>query len=211
MNIARRHTNVQKGVQQNGMGHNNLQEDELSWRRGKAGTTDVQENVKQNGIGKRNNKSFRRINEMFRNLLNGESDKNNRKHHRHGNRRKMTKKHAKPSRRNGNQNRKAQLQNQNQIDLLKRSNQALQEQVEALKTMLWKTITTFCNENDIPTRRAINKIAQDHETQHKDPNVDSRIRVIQSASSSRYNRMRPSVLDKYDEIIFLPNYEIVLK
>lgn len=202
MNIARRHTNVQKGVQQNGMGHHNVQKDELSWRRGKSSTSDVQENVKQNGIGKRNNKSFRRINEMMKNLFNGESNKKNRKHHRHGNRRNNTNKQAKPSRRNGNQNRKGQLQTGNKSDILKKSSQ---EQVEALKTMLCKMIIALCSENDKPTRRAINKIAQDNVTQ----NVNSQLSDIQSASSSRYNR--PSVIDKYDEIIFLPNYEIVLK
>lgn len=207
MNIARRHTNIQKGVQQNGMGHDNVQKDELSWRRGKVSTSDVQENVKQNGIGKRNNKSFRRINEMMRNLFNGESNKKNRKHHRHGNRRNNTNKQAKPSRRNGNQNRKGQLQNENESDIFKKSTQTLQEQVEALKTMLCKMIIALCNENDKPTRRAINKIAQDNVTQ----NVNSQLSDIQSASSSRYNRMHPSVIDKYDEIIFLPNYEIVLK
>lgn len=193
MNIARRHTNRQKGVQQNGIGHDNGQQDELSWRRGKAHTSDVQENVTQNGIGKRNNKSFRRINEMFRNLFNGESDRKHGSGKHHSNRRK----NSNISRRYGNSN--------DRTDGLKRSSETLQKQTEAIKTMLCNTITALCNEIDRPTRRAINEIAKDNWTH------TGNISVSQGASPSRYNRKRPSITDKYDEIIFLPNYEIELK
>lgn len=201
LNIGRRHSNIQKGVQQNGVGNRNIQKDEFGWRRGKVHTVDVQENVTQNGIGKKNDKSLRRINEMMRNLLNNESGnkRKGRKRLRNGNRRNNRTKQAKPSRRNGNQNHKEQL-HKNQIDKFTDRSKTLQEQVDALKTMLCKTVKNLCDyTNDKPTRQTIG-----------DRN-SRRISVSQSANPSRYNRRPPSILDKYDEIIFLPNFEIVLK
>lgn len=209
MNIERRHTNIQKGVQQNGIGHKNLQKDEMKWRRGRTNTVDVQENVKQNGIGKRNNKSLRRINEMMRKLF--DHSKPRRKRPRYGKRLNRNKEKAIPYRRSDNQKRRKVSQNKNQSEILKESTKALQYQVNTTKVMLCKSIAILCNENDRSTRRAMNTIAQDNITQVGDRNVNSQLSVIQNASPPRYKRRRPSILDTYDEIIFLPYYEIVLK
>lgn len=202
LNIGRRHSNIQKGVQQNGIGNRNIQKDEFGWRRGKVNTVDVQENVTQNGVGKKNDKSLRRINEMMRNLLNNDSVNKHkgRKHPRNGNRRNNRTKQARPSRRNGNRNQKEQL-HKSQIDQLTESSKiSFQEQVDALKTMLCRTIKNLCDDtNDKPTRQTL------------EGRNSHRISVRQSANTSRYNRRSPSILDKYDEIIFLPNFEIVLK
>lgn len=196
LNIMRRHSNIQKGVKQNGIGNKNIQKDELSWRYGKLNTADVQENVNQNGIGEMNDKSLRRI-----------RDKNNRGH---GHRKNNTKKQEKLFLHNGNLN-QAQLRRENPIDIFKKSTQAVQAQMNVLSSMLCKSIPSFCSTNDRPTRRVMNKIGQDNITQIGDRNVNSQMSVIQNTTPSKYNRRHPSIIDEYDEIIFIPNYQIVLK
>lgn len=187
--------------------------DELSWRFGKKKTSDVQKNVIQNGIGITNDKSLRRINEMMRNIFNGGNDNNrrNKKHHGHSHRKNNTKMQVKLSRRAGNQNRKKKSRRENPTDILKKSNRVMQDQVNALKSMLCKSDPSLCQMSDRSTRRVMNKITQDNITQIGDRNVNSQMSVIQNSGPSRYNRRHPSILDEYEEVIFLPNYQIVLK
>lgn len=192
VNIQRRHTNIQKGVQQNGIGHKNIQKDEFGWRRGRANTADVQENVKQNGIGKWNDKSLRRINEMMTNVFNVGSGKKYKggKPGRHGNRRNGSKKQAKPSRRN--QTQKEQQRNMNQIETSKKGSKTFSEQVEALMPFLCKRIKTLCDTSDRPTRRALNKT---------DIGTDTRSdqSFTQSASKIRHYQRHPRFIDEYYE------------
>lgn len=198
LNIGRRHNNIQKGIQQNGIGNKNTQRDELSWRRGKQNTADIQENVQQNGIGKTNNKSLRRENEKMRSALNNENYKKRGHGHRKSNSLNQL------SRRGSNQI------TISQNEILEKTNQIVQEQVSALRSMLCKSVPLMCDTDDRPTRRVTNKVAQDNITQIGDQNINSQMSVIQNAGPSR-NRRHPSIIDEYDEVIFLPNYQIVLK
>lgn len=232
LNIGRRHSNVQKGVQQNGIANKNVQKDELSWRRGKGDTSDVQENVKQSGIGKMNDKSLRRINEMIRNLFHDENGKKweDKKSQGYGHRRRNNRNKPTSLRRDGvitvNQNKIAKRKSpfkppkrpsSSELEPPKRSMtdenilQMTEEKVNALKSMLCKSIPSLCNTTDMPSRRGMNKVTQDKITQIGDRNVNSQMSVIQNASPLRNNRRHQSIIDEYDEVVFLPNYQIVLK
>lgn len=201
LNIGRRHNNIQKGITQNGIGNTNIQRDTFNWRRGKQNTADVQENVQQNGIGKTNDKSLRRENVTIKSFIKNES------YMKPGHQKSNIMKPGKLSRRDGKQNQEALSTN----EILKKTTQVVQEQVNSITSMLCKSMPFMCNTNDRPTRRVMNKITQDTVTQIGNRNINSQMSVIQNASPSRYNRRCPSIIDEYDEAIFLPNYQIVLK
>ncbi len=203
----RRHANIQKGVEQNGMGHDNIHKDEFAWRRGIMNTIDMQQNVKQDGIGKRNNESLRRINELMRYLFIDRSDKKrigtNRLRH-PWNQQFNPSKDAMPSRRNGNLKQNERVRNKNRNEQLESACRTLQEQVDFLKAMLCKTTETFCDPNDKFKELSVNDTTHAKHIHKSDEKSG-----VESAS--KFNRLRPSFLDKQDEIIYLPNYEIVLK
>lgn len=203
LGVGRRHANVQKGIQQNGIGNSNIQKDELAWRRGKLNTLDLQENVQQNGLGKRNNISLRRINEMMRNLFYDKNDKMNTHRNRTKNRNRQgySEKKDVPSRRSG----KEEQRNENQFNQANRSFEALQEQINKLKAMLCEVIQNFCNINEKKAKRAIDKV--DHRIQ--DRNISSAENGITSIYNRRSSKSK-ELGEYHSPIMFLPNYEIAL-
>lgn len=211
LNIGRRHANIQKGIQQNGIGNSNIQRDEIAWRRGIDNTVDVQENVSQNGMGKMNDKSLRRINEMITKMLNDNNEKMRRHRIRSGNwnQQNNVEKPTPPTRnKDSKDDRKDQQNGSNQLQ--KGSCQSLQEEVDALKTILCKTISDYCKGNDKTTKQKFDKTSYDD--RHGDRN--SRLDIVKSAGPPMYNLRRSSSKNSNDyhlPVIFLPNYEVALK
>lgn len=192
MNIERRHANIQKGVQQNGIGNKNIQKDVFGWRHGKWNTVDVQQNVKQNGMNIKNDKSLRRINEMMRNFMTNMTIKKRPGYRRNGNEME-----EKPSRRN-------QFRNDNRSDQLNEKCESLQEQVNMLKWTLCEAMSIFCEERDEVTRRTFDGKAENRK-------VASKINNVQGVVNPSFNHQCPfSTVGTFDKIIFLPNYEINL-